>query len=85
MDVVGHQAIGPDLAARATRRLGEEVAVERVVAVLEKGLLPAIAALGHVIGDAGKDDAREPGHASLQSERGKTSAMGGVSKRVSGI
>jgi hypothetical protein len=34
-------------------------------------LLPAIAALGHVIGDAGKDDAREPGHASLQSERGK--------------
>jgi len=59
--VVGHQAIGPDLTAGAARGFGEEVTVERVVGVFEERLLAAVAALRDVIGNAGNDDAREPG------------------------
>jgi len=66
MDVVGHQAIGPDFAAGTARSVGQEVAIQRIIGVFEERLLTAVAALGHVIGRAGDDDAREPGHASLQ-------------------
>jgi len=43
--MIGHQAVGDDLAARPPRGLADEVAVERKVAVLEEGLLAAVAAL----------------------------------------
>ena len=62
VDVVWHQAIGPDLRTRALSRLAEQVEVELVVAVLEEGLLPAIAALGDVVGIAGKHEAGEACH-----------------------
>ena len=52
VDMVGHQAIAPDLRARPVRRLGEQIAIERVVAVLEEGLRAPVAALGHVIGNS---------------------------------
>lgn len=63
LDVVWHQAIGPDRYARSPRSLGEEIEVEFVVAILEEGALAAIAALGHVVRDTGKDNAGEPSHA----------------------
>ena len=63
MDVIGHQAVGPDLRTRPASRVREQVAVERVVTVLEKRLLAAVAALGHVIRIAGQHEARKTSHA----------------------
>ena len=62
MDVVGHQAIGPDLDAEATAGFGEPIAIERIVAVLEKDALAPVAALGHMMRQAGDDDAGDAGH-----------------------
>src|SRR5581483_6314831 len=59
MDVIRHQAVAPDLRLGLFRRRGEQVAIERVVAVLEEGRPPAIAALGHMIGHAGNDQPRQ--------------------------
>jgi hypothetical protein len=37
----------------------EQVAIEYVISAFEEHLLPAIAALGHVIGIAGQDEGEE--------------------------
>ena len=62
VDMVGHQAIAPDLDMRPPCGVGEQIEIELVIAILEKGLLAAIAALGDVVRDAGEDEAREAGH-----------------------
>jgi len=59
MDVVGHQAIAPDLDMRPPRRLGEQIEVKRIVAVLEEDLRAPIAALGDMVGNAGEDETSE--------------------------
>nr|WP_228765684.1 hypothetical protein [Sphingopyxis solisilvae] len=63
MDMVGHQAIGPDLGLRPPRRLGEEIKIDLVVAVLEEGPLAPVAALGNMVRNAREDEARKAGHA----------------------
>jgi hypothetical protein len=55
VDMVGHQAIGPDRDIGAVRRVGQQIEIECIVAVLEKRSLAPIASLGHVMGDAGED------------------------------
>ena len=62
VDVVGHQAIAPHLRAAPLGRLRQKIAVERVVRLLEKRLRPPIAALGHVVGDAGEDKTGKASH-----------------------
>ena len=62
MHMVGHQAPGPHRDVRGARMLAEQVAIERIVGVGEKRPRAAVAALGHVMRQAGNDDAREPGH-----------------------
>lgn len=37
--------------------------MERIIASLEEGTLSPVAALGDVMGNAGKDEARQAGHA----------------------
>ena len=59
-DMVGHQHPGPDLHLGRRRLLGKEVAIGRMILVLEKGLAAAVAALGQMMGDSRKDCAREP-------------------------
>jgi len=53
MNVVGHQAVAPDLCTGLRRRLGEKIAVQPVITLFEKGLLAPVAALGHVIRQSG--------------------------------
>ena len=48
--MVRHQAIGPDCHAGAPTGLGQKPPIEAVVLVAEERLLPAIAALRHMIG-----------------------------------
>ncbi len=62
VNVVGHQAVGPDLDPCPSCRIRQQVEVQFVVAILEEGLLAAVAALRHVVRDAGEHDAWEAGH-----------------------
>lgn len=58
----GHQAIAPNLSPGALCRLRQQIAIKRIVCVLKKRLLPAVAALGHVIRNARNDKAGKTGH-----------------------
>jgi hypothetical protein len=46
MDVVGHQAPGPDLDICGAAMKGEEIAVARIVRIGKESLLPPVAPLG---------------------------------------
>ncbi len=59
MNVVGHRRPAPDLDRRLRAVFGQEVQVELIVPVAEKGSRAAIAALEK----SWKDRANEPGHA----------------------
>ena len=63
MDVVGHQAIGPDGDALLAALARQEVAIEFVVLVGEKHPLAPIAALRHMMRKAGDNEAGDAGHA----------------------
>jgi len=62
VDMVGHQAIAPDLDMRPPAGFGRQVQIELIIPTLEEHLLAAVAALGHMVGDAGQDEARKTGH-----------------------
>jgi hypothetical protein len=53
--------------AAARRALGDEREVDEAVVVGEEHRLAAVAALGYMLGDTGKDETREPGHAVRRS------------------
>ena len=55
MDVIWHQAIAPNLDPFFAAPLGHQLQIRRVVAVVEKRLLSAIAALGNVMGQTGNN------------------------------
>ena len=63
MNVVGHQTPGPDLDFGGPAFAAEQIAVKDVILVVEKCLLSTVATLGHVMRDAGNDDAGKTGHA----------------------
>ena len=44
-------------------RIRKEIAVKRIVSIFEERLLPPVAAPGHMVGNAGNDDAEQAGHA----------------------
>ena len=62
VDVVEHKTISPDLDLRLTGLLGQQIAVDFMIAALEEDRLPPIAALRHVMREAGKDHSGETGH-----------------------
>jgi hypothetical protein len=49
MDVIGHQAIAPNLDTFVAARLGHQFQIGGVVAIVEERLLSAIATLGNVV------------------------------------
>ncbi len=63
--VVRHQAIGPD----RHPVLGQELDIGALVPVVEEGLEPPVAPLGHVMRDAGNHDAGETGHGGRLARR----------------
>lgn len=76
MDMIGHQAIGPYLDMRPTRRFSEQVEIEGVVALFEERLLAAVTALRHMMRDARQDQAREASHDDRISRLRKLSNLG---------
>lgn len=81
VDVVRHQATGPDLDPVAFCCLGEQVEVERIIAILEERPLAPVAALGHVMGNAWQDHAGETGHAGALTHRDKVRQFRGLCTR----
>src|SRR4051812_44416675 len=63
VNMVGHQAVRPDLDPRAAAGLGHERDVESVVVGAEEGALPAVAALGEVVRQIGNHGAGHSSHA----------------------
>ena len=61
--MIGHQAPGPDLRLRPPRRVGEQIAIQGIVALFEKGPLAPVAPLRHMMRNAGQHEARKAGHA----------------------
>ena len=64
------KAKGPDLDPVTFCCLSEQVEVERTIAILEKRPLAPVAALGHVVGNAGQDHAGDAGHIARLAYRG---------------
>lgn len=62
VNVVGHQTPGPDGDRMSAHLLGQHVAVDVLVAVLEKDRLAPVAPRGHMMRKAGNDDAGEARH-----------------------
>jgi hypothetical protein len=67
VDVVGHQAVGPDLHVAPPRLRGEQVAVDLLFAVLKEDRLAPVAPLGDVMRQSRGDDAGEAGHGAPHS------------------
>jgi hypothetical protein len=62
MNVVGHEAIGPDLGSGPGHRFGQQLAIQDIIAILEEGLLAPVTALGDVVGQARQYEARKANH-----------------------
>jgi hypothetical protein len=65
--VVRHQAIRPARHQSLAAARGEQIAIERVGAVLEDDRRAAVAPLGHVVREAGGEQAGEVRHAAKGS------------------
>ncbi len=59
MNLVEHEAIGPDLCARGPGGLGDQTEIGGLVAVIEEIRFPVIAPLDHNVGRAGDNEAGE--------------------------
>jgi hypothetical protein len=66
MNMIGHQTIGKDLCPAAAAGVREQAAILRIVLVLEKGPLPSIAPLCHMVGQAGHNYSWKSCHAAVQ-------------------
>jgi hypothetical protein len=64
------QAVGPNLGSGLTCLLGQQAAVDLVVAVFEEDGFAAIAALGNMVGKPGDDNAGEARHTEILSPGG---------------
>jgi hypothetical protein len=60
VDVIGHQAIGPDCGVGAPRCRGDQSPIEVIVVGLEKHGLAPITALADMVGQARHNNARDP-------------------------
>lgn len=59
VNVIGHQAVAPDLNALLTAPLGHQFHVSRIVPVVEERLLSAVATLGDVVRQTRNDQSRQ--------------------------
>ena len=64
MDMVRHQAIGPNLNTPLPRLLCQQILVDFVIAFLKEDGFAAVPTLRHMMGQYRHHDARETGHTS---------------------
>jgi hypothetical protein len=65
MDVIGHQAVAPNLDAPFAAPLGYQLQLRGIVFVAEKRLLSAISPLRYVVRQARHDQSRKSRHARI--------------------
>ena len=64
MNMVGHQAIAPDLRSRLPRRLAQQIFVKRIVVIIEECWQATIASLGYMMRKARDNKAGKTSHGS---------------------
>jgi hypothetical protein len=79
--MIGHQTVRPYLDSCFTSLLGEQIAINVVVPVIEKYSLPPVPALGHVMRKAGNHHAGKARHLGKLPQR-KEKGIGIVSTHV---
>lgn len=60
--MIGHQAVGPDLATGAPAAFGQPIEIEGVVVLGKKCRLTSVAALGYMMRRSGNNEAGKTGH-----------------------
>jgi hypothetical protein len=60
--MIGHQAPSPNGDPRRAAVFGEQREIKAIVRFAKEGLCPAIAALGHMVRDVGKNNTGKAGH-----------------------
>ena len=79
VNVVRHEDPGPGLHARRRAMLAKQVAIERVIILIEEGRSPAVTALGYVVRMSREDSAGEAGHAAMGSRVGTVRQISALS------
>ena len=85
VNMVGHQAIGPDRHARLPRSLRQQIDIQRIIAIFKKRPLPPVATLRDVMRDAWKDEARKAGHDAIRFAPSEVERHLGINARVTVI
>ena len=67
VNVVGHQAVSPDLGPAPPRRRADQIQIGPVVVITEEDLFAAVAPLGDVVSQVRNDDTGQAGHAPTSS------------------
>jgi len=62
VNMVGHQAPGPDLHMPPHGLPGQQIAIDALVALLEEDRLPSVATLGNMAGRMADNDAAQASH-----------------------
>jgi hypothetical protein len=62
MNMIRHQAVGEDLQTVLFGITLQQLKVAQPVSSIEEHILPAIATLGNMVGDASHHGSRHPGH-----------------------
>ncbi len=62
VDVIGHQAVGPDFGRRLGSGLGEKPDIGLIIGLGKEGFQVPVAPLGNVMGNARHHDARQSSH-----------------------
>lgn len=62
MHMIWHQAVGPHFDACLSQLFGEKIAINLLIAIIEKDGLAPVAALGDVMGAIRDDDAGDTRH-----------------------
>lgn len=76
VNMIGHQAVGPDLDIGPARGIGQQIEVERIVTLLKERPLAPVAALGDVVRNAGQHKAGQTDHCRRLLEGGGVSING---------
>jgi len=67
--MIGHQHPGPDFHIGSAAGRRQEIAVQRITSIVEKGLRPPVATLRDVMRQTGKDETSETAHPEIIGHR----------------
>jgi hypothetical protein len=69
MDVIGHEAICPDLDWPVIQQVDSELQIRSIIVIVKKGRLPTYAALRDVMGQTRNDKPAKSGHGAAFNQK----------------